>query len=181
MIFGRWVARQGHPRVSWELKGRWIALSAACFAPPWLVLPLPDAAAAPHLAADPPSPPPPPKPRGRERRAAPYPQNPRKVPTRSRLPPIYETPRSGRNFFGRWVFKIGRWVFTILGVGSRIRPWALGGTDQVLGVGWHGSPFGRWVFKMPLAKALGDSRPGGDSEVRGPHHAPPHLGTGRVP
>lgn len=43
--------------------------------------------------------------------------------------------------FGRWVFNIGRWVSTDLGVGclgARSKYWALG--------------VGRW---MPLAKALG--------------------------
>ena len=64
------------------------------------------------------------------------------------------------------MFNIGRWVFKILGVGSRIRPWALGGTDQALGVGWHGPPFGRWVFKMPLAAARGGRRRGGGRRRR---------------
>ena len=78
------------------------------------------------------------------------------------------------------MFNIGRWVFKILGVGSRIRPWALGGTDQVLGVGWHGPPFGRWVFKMPLARALGDSE-GRQRGQRAGTTVPPGLGIGRVP
>jgi hypothetical protein len=46
-------------------------------------------------------------------------------------------PRSGRKFFGRWVFNIGRWVFKDLGVGC---------LPRILGVGWHVPPVGRWVL-----------------------------------
>ena len=122
---GVWAlgARQGRPRVR-RLKGRWVALSPPVSRRPGSY----------------------PSPRPRRRRPQregeespeppPTPQTPRGVPAGSQHPLYKKTPRSGRNFFGRW-------VFTDLGVGC---------LPRILGVGWHGSPVGRW---MPLAKALG--------------------------
>jgi hypothetical protein len=72
-------------------------------------------------------------------------------------------PRSGRNFFRRWVFNIGRWV-----------------TNPTLGVGWHGPSVRRWVRWVPPARALGD----GEGRQRGQRAGttvPPSLGGGEVP
>jgi hypothetical protein len=110
-------ARQGRPRVR-RLKGRWVALSPPVSRRPGSY----------------------PSPRPRRRRPQregeespeppPTPQTPRGVPAGSQHPLYKKTPRSGRNFFGRW-------VFTDLGVGC---------LPRILGVGWHGPPVGRWVL-----------------------------------
>ena len=110
-------SRQGRPRVR-RSKGRWVALP-------------------PPVSRRPGSYPSPLPRRRRPQRAGekspeqpPTPPTPREAPTESQHPLYKKTPRSGRKFFGRWVFNFGRWVLTALGVG-------------------------RW---MPLAKALGGVR-----------------------
>ena len=125
---GCWVRGRVAPGVR-RLKGRWVALPPPVSRRPgWYTSP--DPAAAPHLAT---SPPPPPEGRGREPRAAAYPP---KHPAGSQHPLYRKIPRSGRKIFGRWVFDIGRWVSTDLGVGC---------PPRILGVGWHGPPVGCWV------------------------------------
>ena len=106
------------------------------------------------------------KPSRRESRAAPHPQNRRKAPMRSRFC-LYINHRGAEGIFlgvGSLILGVGCLKYWALGHESdlgrwvaRTRFWALGGTDQVLGVGclrclWRG----RWVI------------PRGDSEVRGP-------------
>jgi hypothetical protein len=130
---GCWVlgARQGRPGVR-RLKGRWVALAPPVSRRPgWYTSPdlaaAPDLAAVPHLAAA--------APRGEGTRA-PSRRLPPKHPAGSQHPLYRKIPRSGRKFFGRWVFDIGRWVSTDLGVGC---------PPRILGVGWHGPPVGCWV------------------------------------
>ena len=121
---GVWAlgARQGRPRVR-RLKGRWVALSPPVSRRPGSY----------------------PSPRPRRRRPQregeespeppPTPQTPRGVPAGSQHPLYKKTPRSGRNFFGRWVFNFGRWVFTDLGVGCLPRILGVGCLPRILGVG----------------------------------------------
>lgn len=76
----------------------------------------------------------------------PHPRGPREVPRRKRIRKLLKgSPRSGRFFFGRWVFRIGRWVRkTALGRWARATRWALGSMRRwTLGVGcpW----IGRWA------------------------------------
>ena len=152
MDVGCWVRGRVAPGVR-RLKGRWVALPPPVSRRPgWYTSP--DLAAAPHLAAA--------APRGEGTRAMSR-RLPPKHPAGSQHPPYRKIPRSGRKIFGRWVFDIGRWVFTDLGVGC-LRIWALG----VYGFGRWVSPtdLGCWVARttcwvlgvgrwMPLAKALG--------------------------
>jgi hypothetical protein len=115
---------------------------AACFAPPWLVHLPPDLAAA--------------APKGEGTRA-PSRRLPPKHPAGSQHPLYKKIPRSGRKNFGRWVFDIGRWVFTDLGVGC---------SPRILGVGWHGPPVGCWALDAS-GEGVGWCwrTPRGDSEV----------------
>ena len=128
MGVGRWVlgvgCAAGSPRGP-TLKRALGRPPAACFARPWPV---------PLLAPPPTSPPPPLKGRGE---GAPSRRLPPKHPVVSQRPLYKKRPRSGRKFFERWVFDIGRWVFADLGVGC---------LPRILGVGWHGPPVGRWVL-----------------------------------
>lgn len=101
------------------------------------------------------------------------PPPPKPPPRRQRGPDsacILTLPRSGRNFFRRWMFVFRRWVLNI-------RRWV---TNPTLGVGWHGPCVGRWMRWMPLARALGD----GEGRRRGQRAGttvPLSLGIGRVP
>jgi hypothetical protein len=123
---GCWVRGRVAPGVR-RLKGRWVALPPPVSRRPgWYTSP--DPAAAPHLAAA--------APRGEGTRATSR-RLPPKHPAGSQHPPYRKIPRSGRKIFGRWVFDIGRWVSTDLGVGC---------PPRILGVGWHGPPVGCWVL-----------------------------------
>lgn len=76
----------------------------------------------------------------------PHPRAPRRVPRRKRIRKLLKgSPRSGRFFFGRWVFRIGRWVRkTALGRWARATRWALGSVRRwTLGVGCP--RIGRWA------------------------------------
>ena len=125
--------RQGRPGVA-PLKRALGRSLATGFAPPWLVHLFWTSPPPPTSPPDPTSPPPPLKGRGE---GAPSRRLPPKHPVVSQRPLYKKRPRSGRKFFERWVFDIGRWVFADLGVGC---------LPRILGVGWHGPPVGRWVL-----------------------------------
>jgi hypothetical protein len=143
---------------------------AAGFAPPWLVHPL---STSPPPPTSPPTPPRRRRPQNRADERAEPPPTPKTPPRRQRgldSACILTLPRSGRNFFRRWMFVFRRWVLNI-------RRWV---TNPTLGVGWHGPCVGRWMRWMPLARALGD----GEGRRRGQRAGttvPLSLGIGRVP
>ena len=129
---GCWAlgVRQGRPGVQ-RLRGRWVALPPPVSRGPGRY----PSSRRPRPRRRPPtSPPPPLKGRGE---GAPSRRLPPKHPVVSQRPLYKKRPRSGRKFFERWVFDIGRWVFADLGVGC---------LPRILGVGWHGPPVGRWVL-----------------------------------
>ena len=168
-MFGRWVARQGHPRVS-RGKGRWVAPWPPVSRRPGWSTPSrrhrrPPRRRRPPLAAA--------APKTEPTREPSRPPTPKTPPRRQRgldSACILTLPRSGRNFFRRWMFVFRRWVLNI-------RRWV---TNPTLGVGWHGPCVGRWMRWMPLARALGD----GEGRRRGQRAGttvPLSLGIGRVP